>query len=174
MNKEVEKPITIERNTKAYYSTTSLLKKYGYNYQVIVLKKDIIEANKTISNELNIPLASNVYEIKRLVIVEGKPKAIETSFIAAELIPDFYSINIENKPLYTILNDKYNIQIDKSEERIIVAEATKSERELLSLKDDLDVMVINGSSGDKTGRIVELYQTVAVYNFFEFKGVNLH
>ena len=174
MNKEVEQPITIERNTKAYYSTTSLLKKYGYNYQVIVLKKDIIEANKTISTELNIPLASNVYEIKRLVIVEGKPKAIETSFIAAELIPDFYSVNIENKPLYTVLNDKYNIQIDKSEERIIVTEATKSERELLSLKDELDVMVINGNSGDKTGRIVELYQTVAVYDFFEFKGVNLN
>lgn len=161
--------IVIERSTKAYYSTSSLLKKLGYNYQVIVLKRDLIESTKTQSKALGISLASNVYEIKRLLIVEGTPKAIETSFISAELIPEFYNVNLESSPLYTILSDKYNIQIDKSEERIVLAEASKNEKELLKLK-DTDVIVITGTSYDTNGRIIELYNTVAVCDFFEFKG----
>ncbi len=169
---ESRKQVTIERSTKAYYSTTSLLKKLGYEYQVIVLKKDIIEANKLQSSELSIPLATNIYEIKRLLIVEDHPRAIESSYIAADLIPEFYNVSLENEPLYTILSEKYNIDIDKSEERIIVAEASKSERELL--KADGEVMVITGKSYDRNGQIIELYETVSVCDFFKFKGETIH
>lgn len=161
--------ITIERSTKAYYSTTTLLKKLGYNFQIIVLKKDLVESTKTQSHALGIPLASNIYEIKRLLIVEGCPKAIETSFIPAELIPEFYNVSLEASALYMILSDKYNIEIDKSEERIVLSEASRNEKELLKLKED-DVVVITGTSYDTEGRLIELYNTVAVCDFFEFRG----
>jgi len=69
--------ITIERNTKPDLSTTRILKNKGIDFKLVVLKKDLIEANKNISRSLNVPLASYVYEIKRLLIVQGIPKAIE-------------------------------------------------------------------------------------------------
>lgn len=172
-NDTTKKNITIERSTKAYYSTSSLLRKLGYNFKIVVLKKDLIESNKIQSRELNIPLASNVYEIKRLIIVEDEPKLIETSFISADLIPDFHTVDLENEPLYTVLNDKYGIEIDRSEERIIVVEASKNEKELLKLDEDY-VMVITGTSSDRKGEIVEIYNTVAVCDFFEFKGETIH
>lgn len=169
----INKSITIERSTKAYYSTTSLLKKLEYSFQVVVLKNDLIESNKFQSRELDIPLASNVYEIKRLLIVEDRPRAIESSFIAAENIPEFYNVDLNNKPLYSLLNEKYGIEIDKSDERIIVTEAKNSEKELLKLEED-HVIVITGKSYDRNEKIIELYETVALCDFFEFKGDTLH
>ena len=68
-----------------------------------------------------------------------------------------------------ILSDTYNIEIDKSEERIVLSEASRNEKELLKLKED-DVVVITGTSYDTEGRLIELYNTVAVCDFFEFKG----
>jgi len=161
--------ITIERNTKPDLSTTRILKNKGIDFKLVVLKKDLIEANKNISRSLNVPLASYVYEIKRLLIVQGIPKAIEISFIPMDLIPGFESIEIEQNSLYEVLKKEYGIEIDRSEETITLIKAGNAEKMLLRLKDD-DLISINGVSSDKTGTIVEMYQTIAVCDFFIFKS----
>ena len=73
MNSKDAHNITIERCTNANTSTTTLLEEMGVDFKLLVLKKDLVEANKNISRSLNIPIASYVYEIKRLLIVENAP-----------------------------------------------------------------------------------------------------
>ena len=105
MNNKDTHNITIERCTNANTSTTTLLEEMGVDFKLLVLKKDLVEANKNISRSLNIPIASYVYEIKRLLIVENVPKAIETSFVPMKIIPGFQTVDLENTSLYSILKE---------------------------------------------------------------------
>ena len=169
MNNKDTHNITIERCTNANTSTTTLLEEMGVDFKLLVLKKDLVEANKNISRSLNIPIASYVYEIKRLLIVENVPKAIETSFVPMKIIPGFQTVDLENTSLYSILKEKYGIEIERSEEVITLEKATNIEKELLQTEDD-EVLAINGTSSDRRGIIVESYNTVTVSDFFVFKS----
>lgn len=169
MKKQDKSTITIERCKNANSSTTTVLEDMGVDFKVIVLKKDLIEANKTISRNLNIPLASYVYEIKRLLIVEDIPKAIETSFVPMKIIPNFEIVDLEHKSFYGVLKELYNIEIERSEEVITIEKANKIEKALLQINED-EVLAINGISSDKSGMIIEAYNTISVCDFFVFKS----
>ena len=163
--------VTIVRSTDAFSSTTVMLERLGYEYDIRVLKNQVIEANKLISLTLGLPLASPVCEIRRLLSVERCPKAIEISYIPYAMVRGMERKDLSGCSLYRLMREEYAIHICESEEEILIAEASEEEIRLLGLPQGSDVMVIDGVATDQRGKRVESYQTIAVTDFYIFRSV---
>ena len=162
--------ITLVRNTETFTSIATHLNVLGYTYTVKVLTCQVTEANKLVSQALQLPLASQVFELRRLVIVDNVPKVLEHTYIPYSLVPGIEQIDFTNQSLYQLLRGPYKLAVANSEESILISEASEEEKELLHLKGD-EVMVINGLSTDQRGIPTESYQNIAATDFFVFRSV---
>lgn len=162
--------ITLVRNTETFTSIATHLKLLGYTYTVKVLTCRVTEANKLVSQTLRIPLADQVFELRRLVVVDNLPKVLEHTYIPYALVPGIEGMDFTHQSLYQLLKDQYKLGVTNSEENILISEASEEEKELLHLKGD-EVMVINGLSTDQRGNPTESYQNIAATDFFIFRSV---
>lgn len=162
--------ITLVRNTETFTSIATHLSTLGYTYTVKVLTCHVTESNKLISQALRIPLASQVFELRRLVVVDNVPKVLEHTYIPYVLVPDIEEFDFTRQSLYQLLKNRYKLGITNSEESILISEASEEEQELLHLSGS-EVMVINGLSTDQRGVPTESYQNVAAPDFFVFRSV---
>lgn len=111
--------------TSAYYPTRSLTSK--------VLRFEIVVANEKVANKLNIPLASFVYDIERVRILDGKPIVIENTFMPVSVIPDLSLQNVEAS-IYEYIQDGLGLKIQSAHRNITVRKASDKEVEHLELK----------------------------------------
>jgi GntR family transcriptional regulator len=74
------------------------------------------------------------HRIERLRLGDGKPMAIEVSFVSAEIAPDLREKNL-TQSIYEILRNDYGIKIESAEEHISPVVLSASEAALLDAKE---------------------------------------
>ncbi|MXQ72340.1 UTRA domain-containing protein [Clostridiaceae bacterium DONG20-135] len=163
------KRIQITRQLAKFSSTTKALEDAGLTCEIRILKNEILEANRYLSQKLQVSLASPLIFFQRLRIVEGQPKTIETSYIPEELVPGMEQVQLNDRSFYQFLNDEYQIEIRKSEEEILLVKASENEKRLLELTDD-EVLVLKGKTFDKSQRCIEYFEIAAVPDFYVFES----
>lgn len=124
---EMEKMIVGSQmlGTSAYYPTRTVTSK--------VLKFEIIAASERIANKLNIPVASHVYDIERVRILDSKPIVMENTFMPVSVIPDLALKNVEES-IYEYIQDTLGMKIQSAHRNITVRKASDSEVTHLELE----------------------------------------
>ena len=172
-NVKKQKEISITRELGQFDSITQAIREAGYSYEYPILISRIVEANKIVSNELQIPIASPVYEYKKLRIVENRPRAIEHIFIDARNVEGIEKEDLRNQSLYEFLYAHFGLKVAKNEEEILVVRADEEESELLKIEANAEVMLIKGKSYmTKYKQPFEYFQITAIPGFFRYRSVN--
>lgn len=86
----------------------------------LLMKKKEIEPSESIRRALEIKPEQKVYELSRIRLIKlfnEEPAALETSYIASNLVPNFTNYTFEGR-LYDLLHDEYGIDIIKAENYI--------------------------------------------------------
>ncbi|HEL2070811.1 TPA: GntR family transcriptional regulator [Streptococcus suis] len=111
--------------TSAYYPTRSVTSK--------VLHFEIIAASEKVSNKLNIPIGSFVYDIVRVRILDGSPLVMENTFMPVSVIPGLRLKNVEES-IYEYIQDTLGMKIQSAHRNITVRKASDSEVTHLELE----------------------------------------
>ena len=167
----MKKKVSLVRRIDKYSSTSLNLREEGYDFYIQVIQSGIIEANRSLSTILNVPIASLIFMIKRLRIVEGIPKTIETSYIPYELVKGIENIDFAVNSLYRTLIEKFSLSINESSEEIMLVSPSEEESKLLMTPQNSDVLMLKGITTDDYKRNIEYYETIAVTDFFIFRSV---
>ena len=81
--------IFILRELDKFASITDSINAKNLELENKVLEQKIIEANYYISKQLEVPLATKLFYLSKLRIVEGIPRSIEKTYIDYEFVKEW-------------------------------------------------------------------------------------
>lgn len=162
----VSKPKEYQKLSQLTGFTEEMASK-GYNTDTKILSFEIKKSTKRIQGILKIKENDEVIKIKRLRFIKGEPIAIETVWIAKELVPDMTEDMIEGKSLYYILKNQYNYDLEKAEET--VEPKILNTYEIQMLENTLNNLALLFKKIVYTKNDVPLEYTEAVYRGDKYK-----
>lgn len=160
------------RELATFASMTNALRQKKVEFHNQVLEKKIIEANYYISKQLEIPLASKLFYLKRLRVIEGKPCSIEKTYIRYDLVKGLEEMEFEDQSFYEVLEAKTGIKTIKSQEEILIVEANDVERELLELEQGDEIVLIKGITFKDENNPFEYFELTSIPSFYRFRSVS--
>jgi GntR family transcriptional regulator len=99
--------------------------------RVLVSKE--IDPEPDVRDRLHLAEGEQVTMFKRLRMANDEPVAVETAFLPSRFFPGLVNENMNDKSLYSILAEKYQIAPTWADAEIEAREATKDEASLLKL-----------------------------------------
>ena len=168
----MSKDVFVSRKLSEFISITEILEMNGYCYTYRVLKQEIIEANRFISEKLQVPLATKLFSYQKLRIVEDIPRSIETIYIEYDRVSGIENMHLQDTSLYSVLKNEYNYLVRRNEEEIRIVYANQNEAQLLGVPNDSEVVMVEGLSYIDTVKPLEYFQIIALPSFFKFTEVN--
>jgi len=167
----VKKDVCVLRDIDSFASVTEIISAHNFSYKYKVLECSVQEANRFISKALNIPLASKVLYFQKVRIVEGEPKCIEKVYINYSKVPGIEKLDLAKDSLCEIFKREYGLEVNQREEEILVVDANESEKEILNLKEDSEVLLVKGITYINDHEPLESFESIAVTDFYKFRSV---
>lgn len=107
-----------------------------------VLKKNVIQADQKLSEELKIAENDYVFYLLRLRSVDGTVYSLSESFIPLARCPEIGSFDLTDKSLWKVLN-QFGIYPEIISQRVSARMANYTEIEYLNISNPAVVMVVN-------------------------------
>ena len=104
----------------------------------------------------------------RLQLANKLPYRLIESYYPADLFGELVTTNIENKPLFTWLQERHGLKVTHVKEILIARLATTSERNLLRISPGMPVVAYDRTVWANTGRPVEWAHIIAVAGLYTF------
>ncbi|MHC1782738.1 MAG: GntR family transcriptional regulator [Anaerolineaceae bacterium] len=141
---------------------TQLLLKEGVMAGSKLLSFEVTRAPLKVAEKLKIRLGAQVVILRRLRLANGEPFCVETSYIPYDLVPDLSieDFSTPNSSLYVIMQDRYNIKLDKNNETLKISFATLEEAEQLEIQEGDPVILLRSVVMDDNNRCVEYLKSV--------------
>ena len=154
-------------------SITDIIRAQNLSLINKVLEQKIIEANSYIATQLEIPLASKLFYLKRLRIVEGEPRSVENNYFNLDEVRGMETIDFNNISFFSEVYKHKGIRKLRSEQEILIVEADDEERRLLQLNEnDQEIMLIKGVSIKEDNRPFEYFEISSDLEFYRFRSAS--
>jgi GntR family transcriptional regulator len=157
----------IEQPLQGLTSFTEDMKARGLEPGSQLIHFEIIPATKQIAGQLLIAEYGPVYEIKRIRMADSVPMAIETNYIAANLVKGLTE-QIVNKSLYAHIEGQLDLRIDSASQIIESSIASQSEANYLKISKGAPVMLIQRNTFLKDNTPVEFVKSVYRADRYKF------
>lgn len=162
--------VCVLRDLEKFQTVTDILKEQGLSCEYQVLETGIIDANRFISRMLRIPLASEVFYLKKIRTVEGVPKSIEKTYTLYEKVKGIRQSDLETHSFYEVIQDRFGYAIRKSEEEILIVTASAEEQKLLECQEQ-ELLMNRGTTYLEGTEPFEYFEIITVSDFYRFRSV---
>jgi len=127
------------------HSITQEARKRGQEPGTKVLFFDILPVWPTVAERLQLGPDEEVVVMERLRTVDGKPVAIETSYLPARLMPgitkEMFEVQGAGQSSFEVMQKKYGLKPHRATDELTVAAVEKREAELLGLEEGTPILV---------------------------------
>lgn len=159
------------QNLVKLYSFTEEMKKIGKQPTTTVLWFKQMVADERLASKMNLAPHAEVFQVIRLRSADKEPLMYETSYLPKRVFPHLTRESVEQKPMYHVFYDDYQIAVTKAIEQFSATSVRQSEAEYLSVttnqpamlikryayhKEDIIEYTISVARGDKFDYTVEL------------------
>ena len=148
---------------------TEEMKSLGFDAKSKILTLAVENASKEVCNNLNVPLGSPVYHLKRVRFSNKIPIAIEEAFIPYDSFKGLLDNFTEESSLYRAFYEKFGIKPFYAEELIEASLTNKDESESLGVKKNFPVFRIERRTFDVKGNIIEFVKSVYRGDFYRLR-----
>ncbi|ELK44456.1 GntR family transcriptional regulator [Halobacillus sp. BAB-2008] len=124
--RKIEQPLT------GMTSFTEDMKKRGMTATSRLIGFSVISAPPDIARKLHLEQGEEVYEIQRIRFADGKPMAVEQTFLPIALVPGVDE-SIVMGSLYEHIEENHDYKIDKATQVIEATTADQEQSELLAI-----------------------------------------
>lgn len=132
----------------------------GYMPVTKVLRQRVTTAPAKVAEKLRISTQDEVIEIERLRFIEGEPLVYVLSYLPHARVPHLVTTDLSNQSLYEYLEHQCGIFITRGTRSIEVALATKKEADLLAIKKNAPLIVLDSISYEADDTPVEYYHAL--------------
>ncbi|MEG0290362.1 MAG: UTRA domain-containing protein [Erysipelotrichaceae bacterium] len=167
-----DKDVYVIKELDKYVSISEYLKNQHHSLCYVGLETKIIEANRWISKQLQIPLAAKVFSYRKLRIVDDVPKSIDHVYLPYEKVKGIEKLNLDDVSFYAVLKEHFGLQVNYNEEELMIGVPTEEEKTLLKLKDEEEVLITKGSTYINTKEPLEYFEVTSVTSFYRFRSVS--
>ncbi|RJL30449.1 GntR family transcriptional regulator [Bailinhaonella thermotolerans] len=115
-------------------SFTEDMRQRGMKPGAIDLDRRVMRASAHLARELGIQPGDDVHFVERLRTADGEPMAIERSHIPVALAPGLLDVDLTDRSLYELLEQRHGIVMDSGELTIEAGIADPVDAEQLNLK----------------------------------------
>ena len=152
-------PPKLERNLQDTRSITELVRGARHFLQNKVLDIRIIECGKHVSRELQLPIGSKVFYLKRLRIMDGVPYTLESTYVDCAVCHGIEEYDFVDESLYRVLS-YYGVYLTQGRETIGVTYASEDEARWLEVAEGSAMFHLTGVSCSPNGQPVEYFSSV--------------
>lgn len=131
------------QNFNRVNSITESLKRKGYKVTTASMLIEIFPASLPIAKELEIPLNEKVARVQRVQCANGTPVSIMMNYIPYRLVPGIEQYQNQFVGLYQFIEEKYNIQIEYSHDKIFAKSADFFEAQALQVEPKEALLVVH-------------------------------
>ncbi|MFC0625901.1 GntR family transcriptional regulator [Kribbella deserti] len=144
----------------ALVSYTEALRAQGHDPGREVVGFDQIPADAVLAASLGIAEDDAVYRLERVLLADGQPIGLETTYLAVERFPTLREVLRPTGSLYRCLTDDLGVRFGEGEEVVETVIATPREAELLKATQSLPMLLLNRISRDTDGRTIETVRSL--------------
>ncbi|MBA1433852.1 UTRA domain-containing protein [Bombilactobacillus bombi] len=162
--------LPIVKNLNYFESLFNIVKKDSNDVlTTIVIKNNVIEANKKLAVILKIPIATEIYELQRLRFINNHPMTIEHLYIPWNYVKGIGLLYKENLSFHDLLKHNFKFEILNCNEEIIVNKINHIQIELLktSRKELPMIKCIN----DYSDNMIEYSENIFLPELYRFQNI---
>lgn len=148
-------------------SFTEDMKERGFEPSNHLIRFEVIAAPARIANELALTEHSPVFEIKRVRLADGKPMALETTYIPANLAKGLTE-DIIQKSFYDFVENDLQLTINEAKQELEAAIAADEEVHYLEVEEGAPILHIKRLSYLKDGTPFELVKSAYRADRYKF------
>jgi len=147
----------------ALKSFTEEMQEKGLVATTKVLGLEKIVCNEKVSEALNVPVGSEVVQLKRLRSADNTPVVLVITFLPLTKLTDILLKDFENKSLYRMIEEDYGYTIDRATRILEARVAGKDEADLLGIEEGEPIQFIETIAYLTDGTPIE-------YSLAEYRG----
>jgi GntR family transcriptional regulator len=132
----------------------------GFNPVTEVLRQKVVEANEKVAGLLEIPIGSQIVDIKRLRSVNDVPVQLVTSYIPYQLCPKLAEVDLTNRSLYGFLEQECGLFIARGRRYIEAVAASEADARLLQVERGAPMVKLESVSYLENGTPIEYYHAI--------------
>lgn len=132
----------LEKNIMHLLGFTQEMTRRGMKPSSKLLDQSVISPDPELAESLKAVPGAKALRLKRLRMADGRPMALEESFVPLQLFPGIEQINFETHSLYHELREHYGVRIGYADEVIEAQSATREESELLTVQRNASLLSI--------------------------------
>lgn len=148
-------------------SFTEDMKAKGLQVDTRIISFQKKSATRKIQKALGLLEKENVFEIKRLRLVEHEPYALETAYLPVKLCEGLSAEKLDNKSLYDVLRSEYGLNMDYAHQTIEAVIVDEYESEILQVPEKSIALMLSRKTYLEGERPMEY--TKAVYRGDKYK-----
>lgn len=123
-----------EQSLLRFYSIGREMRSKHLDFHTKVISKEIAKPTRGIQEALDILGEEDLNKIVRVRYLDNEPLIMESIFIPVKICPNLLEENLEDIPLYDILEDKYKLRILKVRETLEPVVLREGESKILGIK----------------------------------------
>lgn len=149
----------LSRNIGNLYSFSSEMRALGKTPSSNIIEFKLIEKDRCppTAREMD---SSRLIDVVRVRLADGCPMLIENTFLPVSLCPNLSWEMLETESLYSILSEKYGLNIAKAIETYEAVVMTKEESQLLDCNVSDPAFLIKRITWDDCGRMIEYTKSI--------------
>lgn len=132
----------------------------GLQPSSIVITQALVNVDEKLQKALKIGADDKVLHLVRLRLADGKPVALQSSYLPHRLCPGLENEPFGSQSLYSILREKYSVNPSWTEAEVEVVHASTEEARELHIEKNDPVLVIKGITFTESFEVVESVRTI--------------
>lgn len=165
----VANPLAQPTDLADTYSFTDQMRAQGRDPFSQVLYLKIAPATKYIGEQLDIPIGTPTYKLKRLRSADGFPLMVERTFLPADRFPKLRARDIESTGLYALMEAQYDSPIENAREAFFASIMPDKDAELLKVPKGSPSLNVQRTSTGPNGETVEFTLSVTRADQFVYR-----
>jgi GntR family transcriptional regulator len=135
----------------------------GFSAHSRVLCARVIDGEYEVTARLGLPASSKLVRLERVRMAAGQPFALEICYLATNPFSSLVDVPLERRSLFTLLEQKYGIQLAYADEEVDATAADHRMEELLKVPRGAPLLrirqVLFNSTGTPTIYSLALYRS---------------
>ncbi len=156
----ISRPRIVEGFVQSLSGFYEDMMKRGYRVSTHILKQELIPSSHHISQQLRIEERTPVVAISRIRKLDDEPSVYVTTYVPQEICPKLLNADLENKSLYSFLEQNCGLEIFRGHRYIGVALANEYEASLLNIDVGSPLIELESVSYLRDGRPLEYFHAL--------------
>lgn len=148
------------RGVQGFTSFTEYMRNHGFVPGSKIINQEIVGVDENLAHTLHLNTGDPALHLVRLRLADGKPVAIQSAYLPAQMFPGLEKENLADRSLFEVLRKNYFVHPAWTEAAVEASAAAPEQARWLEIKNGDPVLIVRGLTFTESFDVVESVRTV--------------